>query len=79
MPNATVRANARTLPKTTNRRAILGGILVAGAGVTTALPAFAAVGTPTLSAVDRHVLDLWGHRATLKAIRDQIEAQFDAA
>ena len=32
MPNATVRANARTLPEaTTNRRAMLGAILAAGA------------------------------------------------
>ena len=30
MPNATVRANARTLPET-SRRAILGAVLAAGA------------------------------------------------
>jgi hypothetical protein len=40
MPNATVRANARTLPETTSRRAILGAVLAAGGAV--ALPAVAA-------------------------------------
>jgi len=43
MPNATVRANARTLPEaTTNRRAVLGAVLAAGAmGATAAIPAIA--------------------------------------
>ena len=31
MPKATVRANARTLPEATNRRAVLGAVLAAGA------------------------------------------------
>ena len=31
MPNATVRASARSLPETTSRRAILGAVLAAGA------------------------------------------------
>jgi hypothetical protein len=39
MPNATVRASARSLPETTSRRAILGAVLAAG-GVA-ALPAVA--------------------------------------
>ena len=38
MTNATLRANARTLPDATNRRAVLGSMLVAGAAVATALP-----------------------------------------
>ena len=42
MPNATVGANARTLPEGTNRRAVLGAVLAAGAAVATALPAAAA-------------------------------------
>jgi hypothetical protein len=42
MPNATVRADARTLPEATTRRAALGAIIAAGAaGVTTVLPAAA--------------------------------------
>jgi hypothetical protein len=39
MPNATVRASARSLPETTSRRAILGAVLAAGGGA--ALPAIA--------------------------------------
>jgi hypothetical protein len=39
MPNATVRASARSLPETTSRRAILGAVLAAGAAA--ALPAVA--------------------------------------
>jgi hypothetical protein len=40
MPNATVRANARTLPEVINRRSVLGAILAAGAaGATAVLPA----------------------------------------
>jgi hypothetical protein len=43
MPNATARANARTLPEGTTRRAALGAIIAAGAvGATLALPAVAA-------------------------------------
>ena len=42
MPNATVRANARTLPEATTRRAALGAIIAAGAaGATVVLPAAA--------------------------------------
>jgi hypothetical protein len=42
MPNATVRANAPAMPKATNRRAVLGGFLAAGAAEATAvLPAAA--------------------------------------
>jgi hypothetical protein len=43
MPNATVRANARTLPEATNRRAVLGGLLAAGAA---SLPLAAAASIP---------------------------------
>jgi len=42
MPNATVRAHARTLPEATTRRAALGAIIAAGAaGATAVLPAAA--------------------------------------
>jgi hypothetical protein len=42
MPNVTVRANARTMPEATTRRAALGTILAAGAaGATVVLPAAA--------------------------------------
>jgi hypothetical protein len=75
MPNATARANARTLPAATNRRAVLGAVLAAGA--TAALLARAAEG-PSLSAVDKHVLALWADRAKLKAIGDRRDAAVDA-
>jgi hypothetical protein len=39
MPNATLRANVRPMPEATNRRAVLGAVLAAGA--TAALPAAA--------------------------------------
>jgi hypothetical protein len=42
----------------TNRRAVLGAVLAAGAIAATALPA--ALGAPPLSAVDSRVLSLWG-------------------
>ena len=41
MPNATVRANAQALPEPTNRRAVLGAVLAAGAAAVIALPATA--------------------------------------
>jgi hypothetical protein len=42
MPNATARANARSLPQATSRRAVLGAVLAAGAaGATAVLPAAA--------------------------------------
>jgi hypothetical protein len=65
MPNATVRANARALPEATNRRAVLGAILAAGA--TAILPAEAST-EPQLSAIDREVLDLWQRRQQMVAI-----------
>jgi hypothetical protein len=44
MSNATERANARALPETTNRRAVLGAIIAGGAVAAMALPA--AIATP---------------------------------
>ena len=78
MPNATVRANAQSLPEATSRRDVLAAVLAAGAaGATAALPAAAAA--PALSAVDKQFLDLWADRAKLKArmILDRVDAQFD--
>ena len=78
MPNATVRANAQALPQATNRRAILGAVLAAGAaGAAAALPAGAAA--PALSAIDQRVLDLWRRRAKLKAIAERLSEEHDAA
>ena len=80
MPNATVRANSPALPETTNRRAVLGGVLAAGAfGATAALPACAAPGPVALSAADRRVLDLWNRRGRMLAARDRISEEIDAA
>jgi hypothetical protein len=49
MPNAPVRANARALPETTNRRAILRGILAGSVAAATALPATGASASPVQS------------------------------
>jgi hypothetical protein len=80
MPNATVRANARTLPEPTTRRAALVSIIAAGAvGATAALPAHATTELPALSAVDRRVLDLWRRRAKLVAFCNGLDEQIEAA
>jgi hypothetical protein len=79
MPNTTVRATARTLPESTNRRAVLGAVLAAGAaGATAALPSAASV-TPALSALDRRILNLWRWRAKLNVIGDHRWKQFQTA
>jgi hypothetical protein len=77
MPNATVRANARSLPEATNRRAVLGAVLAAGA--TAALPAAALSVPPALSPADQRVLDLWRRRGRLKAALDRLDLQIAAA
>jgi hypothetical protein len=80
MPNATVRANARPMSQATNRRAILRGILTAGAAI--GLPAAlatAAAAAPTLSPLDKRVETLWLRRRRLKAIADQLKERYDAA
>jgi hypothetical protein len=79
MPNATVRANARTLLEGTNRRAVLGAVLAAGAAVATALPAIAATEAPALSATDRRVLDLWRRRTKILGIVDRLHDKCRAA
>jgi hypothetical protein len=56
MPNATVRADARTLPEATNRRAVLGAVLAAGAAVS--LPAVAAASVTPSPNPDAHLLAL---------------------
>jgi hypothetical protein len=63
MPNATVRANARTLSGVTNRRAILGAVLTAGA----------AVGLPTASAPIAPAAT-----ASLTSISPELRAAIDA-
>ena len=79
MPNAIVRATARTLPDVTSRRSVLGAVLAAGAVAVPALPSFASVETPALSAVDRRVLDLWNRRRRLRAALDRLSERIDAA
>jgi hypothetical protein len=56
------------LSEATNRRAIMGAILAAGSAL--ALPTSASAQTPALSAVDRHILDLWRRHQELIRIMD---------
>jgi hypothetical protein len=63
----------------TNRRAVLGAVLAAGAIAVPALPSFATVEAPGLSAVDRRVLDLWNRRRRLRAALDRLSDRIDAA
>jgi hypothetical protein len=62
------------MTRATDRRAVLGGILVASAAATIALPATVAVGMPALSAVDRRVVELWRRLAKVKAISRELSA-----
>jgi hypothetical protein len=80
MTNATVRANAQALPETTDRRAVLGAVLAAGAlGATAALPAYAAPAAAALSPTDRRVLDLWNRRNRMRAALSRFSDERDAA
>jgi hypothetical protein len=78
MPNATERANARPLPETTNRRAVLGAVLVAGAATAAiALPAMAspAVATdPILALIERHKL-AWARFSDTCNLTDEVRAK----
>jgi hypothetical protein len=56
MPNATLRANAQTLPEATNRRAVLGAVLAAGA--LASLPSAAAACVATGHHPDAELLAL---------------------
>jgi hypothetical protein len=81
MTNTIERANAQAMPKATNRRAVLGAVLAAGAaGAAVALPAMTspAAASP-LTPTDQRVLDLWKRRRRLSAIRDRLSDQMDAA
>jgi hypothetical protein len=78
MPNATVRANARTLPEVTSRRSILGAVLATGAAGAAAILPASASGAPQLSAVDRRVLQLWRRRRAAKGICDRLSADWNA-
>jgi len=64
MPNATPRANALALPERTDRRALLGVALAAGAAA--ALPAAAL--SPALSPLDQHILKLWSKQKEIVRI-----------
>ena len=77
MANATLRANAQTLPEATNRRVVLGGILLAGVAIPSA-PA-AAAQSPALPAVDRRVLDLWNRRSRMRTALERISEESRAA
>ncbi len=65
------------MTRATNRRAVLGAVLAAGAaGATAALPT-AASACPALSDVDRRILDLWSRLAKVRAISKKLNADFD--
>jgi hypothetical protein len=68
-------ANARALPETTNRRAVLGAILAGGAAV--ALPAMAspAVATdPIFALIERHKL-AWARFGDTCNLTDEVQAE----
>jgi hypothetical protein len=67
MPNATERANARALPETTNRRAILRGILAGSVAAATALPA---TGANAAEGADSEILAL---EAEIRRLGDAAE------
>jgi hypothetical protein len=78
MPNATLRANARTLPEATTRRAALGAIIAAGAAGATALAASADVIPRALSAELDPVLALAAKvRAAWNRVEEIITEQGD--
>jgi hypothetical protein len=79
VPNAIVRANARPMSEATNRRAILGAIVTAGA--VSALPAAAAFASPgpALTPADQRALDLWKRARRLLAIQERLGEEYDAA
>jgi hypothetical protein len=72
MSNATERANARALPETTNRRAVLRSILAGGAVAATALPAIVANAGAT---ADAEILALETEIRRLGAAAEEIYAK----
>jgi hypothetical protein len=78
MSNANERANARALPETTDRRAVLGAIIAGGAVAAATLPATVA-NASTLSPADLRALDLYRRYRRTLAISDQIAERCDAA
>ena len=79
MPNAIVRATARTLPDVTSRRSVLGAVLAAGAVAVPALPFFAAVETPALSTPTAACLIFGTDGRRLRAALDRLSERIDVA
>ena len=87
MPKATVRANARTLPEPTNRRAFLRSVVAAGASITaaaplalTCLPAAAAGGTSAVEPeVNQDLRDLAERLGELPRERERLAADLEFA
>ena len=82
MPKATVRANAQALPEPTNRRAVLGAVLAAGAAAVIALPAtasraIAASGPHEDAALFALIAEAKAIDALQKEIDDAEEAAYD--
>ena len=87
MPNAIVRATARTLPEAINRRSFLRSVVAAGASITaaaplalTCLPAAAAGETSAVEPeVNQDLRDLAGRVGELPREREQVVADLESA
>ena len=87
MPNAIVRATARTLPEAINRRSFLRSVVAAGASITaaaplalTCLPAAAAGETSAVEPeVNQDLRDLAGRVGELPREREQVVADLKSA
>ena len=87
MPNAIVRATARTLPEAINRRSFLRSVVAAGASITaaaplalTCLPAAAAGETSAVEPeVNQDLRDLAGRVGELPREREQVVADLEFA
>jgi hypothetical protein len=76
MPNATVRASARSLPEETNRRAVLGAVLAA-ATAAAALPALAAASVARSHHPDADLFALIERARTADALADEASMAAD--
>jgi hypothetical protein len=76
MPDATVRANARALSETANRRAVLGAVLAA-ATAAAALPALAAASVARSHPPDADLFALIERARTADSLADEASSAAD--